>query len=149
VHILLVCASGGHLYELFSLREYWSEYNRSWVTFDREVVSSLLADEHVITAFYPTTRNIRNLFRNFWLAVKVIRELRPTTIISTGSGLAVPFFYAAKLYGIRTVYIESIARTTKLSVSGRIVYPVASHFIVQWPELTSSLRKAVYRGRVL
>ncbi|MHB8841323.1 MAG: PssD/Cps14F family polysaccharide biosynthesis glycosyltransferase [Candidatus Aquicultor sp.] len=149
MRILLVCSSGGHLYELFSLREYWEQYDRWWVTFDREVVESLLANERVITAFYPTTRNVKNLFRNFWLALRIIRELRPQTIISTGSGVAIPFFYAAKLYGIRTIYIESIARTSELSLSGRLIYPVADKFLVQWPELTKTLPKAEYRGRVL
>ncbi len=149
MQILLVCSSGGHLHELLSLREYWTQYDRSWVTFDREVVKSLLADEHVITAYYPTTRNIKNLIRNFWLALRIIRELKPKMIISTGSGLAIPFFYAAKLYGIRTVYIESIARTSELSLSGRLIYPVADKFLVQWPELTKALSKAEYKGRVL
>lgn len=149
MHVLLVCTQGGHLYQLFSLRDYWSKYERSWVTFDTETVNSILSDEHLIAAFHPTARNIKNLLKNFRLAIKTIREIRPHIIISTGAGLAIPFFYIAKLYGIRTVYIESITRITELSLTGRLVYPVADHFLVQWPELAKKLPKAQYRGMVI
>lgn len=147
--MLLICSSGGHLYQLFNLHEYWSKYQRSWITFESEDVRSLLADEQVITAFHPTTRNIKNFFRNLWLAARVLREIKPRIIVSTGAGIAVPFFYMAKLYGIRTVYVESITRLEGLSLTGRLVYPIASHFIVQSPELASKLPRAEYKGWIL
>lgn len=149
MQILLVCDSGGHLYQLFSLKDYWSKYDRTWVTFDTEMAKSLLSDERVITAFHPSTRNLKNFLRNLHLAFNVVRRLRPKAVVSTGSAVAVPFIYVAKLYGIRTIYIETISRTTKLSLTGRLIYPIADHFLVQWPELTKTLRRAEYRGQVL
>lgn len=35
----------------------------------------------------------------------------------------------------RLVFVESFARVTRLSLTGRILYPLADEFIVQWPQL--------------
>ena len=48
---------------------------------------------------YPTNRNLKNLIRNTFLAIKVLRKERPDVIISSGAAVAVPFFYIGKLMG--------------------------------------------------
>jgi UDP-N-acetylglucosamine:LPS N-acetylglucosamine transferase len=82
------------------------------------------------------------------LAWREVRRRRPTAILSTGAALAVPFFIVGRLHGIRTVYVESLTRTQSLSLSGRMVYPLASAFFVQWPGATS-WRRARYVGSIL
>jgi hypothetical protein len=61
----------------------------------------------------------------------------------------VPFFLIGKLLGIRLVYVESVTRTSSLSLSGRLVYRFADHFFVQWPELAAKLGRAEFAGSVL
>lgn len=47
----------------------------------------------------------------------------------------------------RIIYVESFARVTRLSLSGKILKHCVDRFIVQWPELlTSSRTKGEYRG---
>lgn len=48
------------------------------------------------------------------------------------------------------VYVESIARVTSLSLSGKILYHtrVADLFMVQWPELQSQCPLSKYCGRL-
>jgi beta-1,4-N-acetylglucosaminyltransferase len=70
-------------------------------------------------------------------------------IVSTGAGLAVPFFLVGRLTGRRLAYVESLTRTESLSLSGRLVYPLADAFFVQWPEPARRHRKARYVGSVL
>ncbi len=53
-----------------------------------------------------------------------------------------------RLHGIRTVYVESLARTQSLSLSGKLVYPLSSAFFVQWPGATG-WRRAKYVGSIL
>ena len=76
-HIMLVGSSGGHLAQLFALRPWWIGRERTWVTFDTPDAVSLLDGENVIYAHYPTTRNVRNLTRNAFLARRLLRELAP------------------------------------------------------------------------
>jgi UDP-N-acetylglucosamine:LPS N-acetylglucosamine transferase len=135
-HLLLVCSSGGHLLQLVSLREAWEGFERTWVTFDKSDARALLAGERVIHAHGPTNRNVPNLLRNIRLAWRVVREQRPSAILTTGAGVAVPFAWVARLQGVPTVYVESFTRMHGLSLSARMIRPVASRMYGQWPELT-------------
>jgi UDP-N-acetylglucosamine:LPS N-acetylglucosamine transferase len=148
VDLLLVCSSGGHLLQLHALREAWEGLDRTWVSFDKSDVRSLLAGERVVHAHGPTNRNIGNLLRNVLLAVRVVRELRPRAVLTTGAGVAVPFAWVARLHGARVVYVESMTRIEGPSLSMRMIAPVASRLYVQWPELAPHVRRARFAGRV-
>jgi UDP-N-acetylglucosamine:LPS N-acetylglucosamine transferase len=146
---LLVASSGGHLLQLVQLRDQWLPEERSWVTFDMPDARSLLADEaEVIYAHHPTNRSLRNLARNLVLAFRVVHRVRPRAVVTTGAGVAVPFCYVGRLFRARVVYIESFSRITEPSLTGRLVYPVATEFFVQWPQLVRRFGKAEYRGAI-
>ncbi len=93
---------------------------------------SLLRGEDIVWAHHPTTRNVKNLLRNLFLAWRVLRSTRPALIVSTGAGVAVPFFIVGKLLRIRTVYIEAVERIESPSLSGRLCYPLSDAFVLQW-----------------
>jgi beta-1,4-N-acetylglucosaminyltransferase len=144
--VLLVASSGGHLLQLAQLRDAWPRERRHWVTFDKPDARSLLAGEHVIHAHHPTNRNLKNLLRNIRLAVRVVRELRPRAVVTTGAGVAVPFCYVGRLLGAHVVYVESFSRISEPSLTGRLVHRTAHRFFVQWPSMTRHFSKAEYRG---
>ncbi len=114
--LLIVCSSGGHLLQMLELRDAWSGFERVWVTFDKSDARSLLREERVLHAHSPTNRNIPNLLRNLRLAARVLREERPAAILTTGAGVAVPFAWAGRLFGVPTVYVESVTRIEGLSL---------------------------------
>jgi beta-1,4-N-acetylglucosaminyltransferase len=147
--ILLVASSGGHLLELLELANPYPRDHRHWVTFDKPDARSLLAGEAVTFAFGPTNRSLRNLLRNSALAIRLLRRLRPQAVLTTGAGVAVPFLYAGRIFGARAIYVESLARIDRLSLTGRIVYPVVTALFVQWPELAERYRRARYAGSVV
>lgn len=146
--VLLVASSGGHLLQLVQLLEVWPSDQRVWVAFDTADARSLLRGEQVWYAHHPTNRSVRNLLRNFVLAVRLIRKVRPRAVVTTGAGVAVPFCYVGRLFGSRVVYIESMARISQPSLTGRLVYPIATSFFVQWPELQARFRRARYEGQL-
>jgi beta-1,4-N-acetylglucosaminyltransferase len=149
VKVCLVCSAGGHFLELFSLNDLWKKHDRFWVTFPKQDTEVMLRGETVYWAYSPTNRNLKNLARNFYLAAKIIPWEKPSVIISTGAGVAIPFLLLGRLAGARTVYIESLTRITDLSLTGRLVYPVVRDFFVQWPELAGRYRRARFRGQVV
>jgi UDP-N-acetylglucosamine:LPS N-acetylglucosamine transferase len=149
MRVLLVCSPGGHLQQMLALRPAWEQAERSWATLQGPDVSYLLREERVTLGHGPTNRSLLNLFRNLGLAWRLLRRERPDAVLSTGAGLAVPFFLAGKLLGARLVYVESVTRTSSLSLSGRLVYRFADRFFVQWPELAAQLKRAEFAGSVL
>jgi len=134
---------------MLALEPAWRDLERAWVTLPGADVGYLLADENVILGHGPTNRSLRRLVANAWLAWRLLRRRRPEAILSTGAGLAVPFFLIGKLLRIRLVYVESVTRTESISLSGRLVYPLADRFFVQWPEPARRLERAEYAGGVL
>jgi UDP-N-acetylglucosamine:LPS N-acetylglucosamine transferase len=147
--ILLVGSSGGHLTQLWALAPWWREHRRTWVTFDTPDATSLLSDETTIWAHSPTTRNIPNLLRNAFLAWRTLRSIRPDVVVSTGAGVAVPFFLVARVLGIPTAYIEVYDRIDSATVTGRLCRPFASLMCVQWEEQRSLYRDSVVIGELL
>jgi UDP-N-acetylglucosamine:LPS N-acetylglucosamine transferase len=126
----------------------WSGLERTWVTLDSPDVRHLLGGEDVVLARGPTNRSLTALIANLGLAWREVRARRPAAILSTGAALALPFFLVGKLHGARTIYVESVTRTRDLSLTGRLVYPLADTFFVQWPQ-ASRRRHARFAGRLL
>jgi UDP-N-acetylglucosamine:LPS N-acetylglucosamine transferase len=134
--------------QLYLLREAWQDRSHAWVSHDREDTRSLLSEHLVFYGHGPTTRNVVNLLRNLWLAWSLLRKVRPRVIVTTGAGLAVPFAWVGRLTGVKIVYIESLTRITKPSLSCRLIRPAASRVYVQWPDLVAGVRGSMCLGAV-
>jgi UDP-N-acetylglucosamine:LPS N-acetylglucosamine transferase len=147
--ICLVCSSGGHLFQLYSLKDFWSGKDRFWVSFPTSDAKYLLSNEKKYWAHYPTNRNVKNLVKNLFLAVKILKKERPDLIISTGAGVAVPFIFLGRIFRMKTIFLESITRNEELSLSARLVYPYVNKLLVQWPELEHKYKKVEFHGQVL
>ncbi|HEX6444175.1 MAG TPA: PssD/Cps14F family polysaccharide biosynthesis glycosyltransferase [Streptosporangiales bacterium] len=148
-HVLLVASSGGHLAQLLALKPWWRERRRTWVTFGTEDARSQLDGEDAVWAHHPTTRNVKNLVRNLWLAARVMRRVRPRLVVSTGAGVAVPFFLVAKAMRVPTVYIEVYDRIDSPTLTGRLCRPLTDLFCVQWEEQRRFYPKAQVIGSLL
>jgi beta-1,4-N-acetylglucosaminyltransferase len=146
--VLLVASSGGHLLQLLTLRDAWSGFPTVWVSNDKEDARSLLAGEAAHFLPGPYSRNIRSLLANLSLAVRLVLRERPSAVLTTGADIAVPFAWVGRLLGARVVYVESFTRIKTVSLSCRLIKPVAHRTYVQWPELLSKLPDARFVGAV-
>jgi UDP-N-acetylglucosamine:LPS N-acetylglucosamine transferase len=147
--VLLVGSSGGHLAQLLALRAWWEQREHAWVTFDTPDALSALEGEQVWWAHHPTTRSLRALALNLGLAVRVLWRFRPTVIVSTGAGVAFPFFVVGRLLGARTVYIEVFDRVETPTLTARLCRPLTSTMLVQWPEQAALYDDAIVVGPLL
>ncbi|MDR2044355.1 MAG: UDP-N-acetylglucosamine--LPS N-acetylglucosamine transferase [Clostridium sp.] len=146
--ICLLSSSGGHLLHLLLLKGYWEKRDRFWVTFDKEDARGLLEGEKMFPCRFPTNRNIRNLFRNFAVAARILYKEKPDILISTGAAVAVPFFVLGKLMGKKLVFVEVFDRVDGLTLTGKLVYRLADLFIVQWEEAARKYKRAVCLGSI-
>jgi UDP-N-acetylglucosamine:LPS N-acetylglucosamine transferase len=88
------------------------------------------------------------MLRNLKLSWKVLRSYRPDVVISTGAGVAFPFFLMAKVLRMKTVYLEVYDRIDSRTLTGRLCYPFSDLFLVQWDEQQPLYPKSQVVGRL-
>ncbi len=91
---------------------------------------------------------------NFWKLpvalvkmVKIIRTERPAAVFSTGAAPGLTALMAAKMCGVRTIWIDSVANVEQLSASGRIARRFVDKVYTQWDSLSDGDR-IVYAGSI-
>jgi len=144
--LMLVCTSGGHFSTMRRLEPFWSNHERVWVTDWKKDTQLLEKKEKVHWLSYQAPRDIAALWRNIPRVFKIVYLEQPDIVISTGASIAIGFAFAAKLFGKRFVYVESISRSEELSLSGKLVYKLSDEFYVQWPNLCRKYPKAIFKG---
>jgi len=152
--ILFISSSGGHLAELLQLKSLFPLY-RSFLITENDRMGKGVDVSGLENVFYflPARRNNRFLFilnniRNLALSVFYYLKLRPDVIVTTGANTAVYISLFAKLFGCKLIYIETMAAVTAKSVTGKILYPFADKFYIQWQSLKPLYPKAIYIGTI-
>ena len=135
--------------QLCNLKPWWEKHDRLWVTFDTADSYHRLGGERVVWAHHPTTRNVPNLIRNLGLAWRLFRSYHPDVVVSTGAGVAFPFFLLARLFGTKTVYVEVYDRIDVPTLTGKLCYPISDLFLLQWDEQKRFYPKGRVIGRLL
>ncbi len=120
---LLVASTGGHLEELFRLKDRLTPAvdDAEWVTFDTSQSRSLLADATVHHVRYVAPRAYAAAIATLVDAHRILRAHRYDRVVSTGAGVAIPLLTAARMRGIPCHYIESAARSEGPSFTGSLV----------------------------
>lgn len=145
--VCIVSSCGGHLTEVRCLLPAYADLPHFYVLNDRAL---LPADMHGRTFFISHSERDWRFFLNLWEAFQILRRERPTVVLSTGAGCAVPFSLVGRLFfGTRIVYIETITRTRRPSLTGRIMYRLAHHFFYQWEPLGAWFPRATFGGPLL
>jgi beta-1,4-N-acetylglucosaminyltransferase len=143
VKICLVSSCGGHLAELRQLRPAYEVYPHFYVINDRIILPPDMAQR---TYFISHAERDLGQILNLWEALRILRRERPDVIMSTGAGPAVPFALWGKLFGIRILFIETIARIQAPSLTGRLMYRLADRFFYQWRGLAEHFPRGRYVG---
>ncbi len=133
--VCLTASGGGHLTQLMKLEEAWRQYDKFYVTTTQEVREEL---ERHGKVYVVGECNREMPLRTLWVLVSCIRialKERPDVVISTGAAPACLFCIVARILGARIVWVDSIANIHDISMSGRIIKPLADMMLVQWPEV--------------
>ena len=97
--------------------------------------------DHMLT--YPF-----KLLINCFISLFQFIKFRPKYIITTGTHTAGPMCYIGKIFGSKIIYIETFANSQTKTVAGKLIYPIADLFIVQWESMLKLYPKAKYFGGV-
>ena len=72
-----------------------------------------------------------------WDVAIILLKVRPQVIITTGALPPLLALALVKPFGMRTLWVDSIANSEILSGSGRHAGKVARQVVTQWPQLTA------------
>ena len=86
------------------------------------------------------------MFPELLHSIYIICKEKPSIVITTGPAPGLVCLFAAKICGIRTVWIDSIANVEHISFSGRIASKFASRIYTQWPSLAGN--KVIFAGNI-
>lgn len=127
--MLVVVSPGGHFSEARSLLDGLENVNYKYVThYPRGVPDGMLSNE-VINAPHAE-RDIR-LLRQFIFAILTIKRENPKIVLSTGASIGITFGLAARIMGVKFIFIESPTRIFSPSLSCRIASLFSSITIVR------------------
>lgn len=148
--ICIVASVGGHLQQCLKLMPVLKNHKVFIITFSTKHMKSSLRVYKKYLVENPQRKPIKYIL-GLPLFYKILKKENPDIIISTGAGVAVPFFILGKyLFKSKLIFIESLSRIYEPSQTGQILYHISDLFIVQWkPLLDKYGRKAVYGGTII
>lgn len=152
--VLFISSTGGHLDELMQLSPLFKKYDYRIIT-EKDKVNERLKKEYggkIYFLPYGTRAKLFTyIFKYIYLCIKTIYlyfRIRPKVIVTTGTHTAGPMCYLGKIFGSKIIYIETYANINKKTATGRLIYPIADLFIVQWEEMLKLYPKAIYGGSI-
>ena len=150
--VMFICSVGGHLTQMLRLKSIFNNYNYLLVTEKTDVTKDLKKDYNIKYFKYCNGKkffsylftNIINTFNSIFTFIK----FRPDVIVSTGANTSVPMCYLGKIFGKKVIFIESFAKSRGKTLSGKLVYPIATIFVVQWESMLEYYPKAKFWGGI-
>lgn len=153
--VIFIASTGGHLNELLQLSSCFKKYDYYLITektpsnlslkskFDKRVY-------YLLTGTYTTLKaKILYPFKFFINCLKSLYyffKIKPDVVVTTGTHNTVPMCYIAHFFRKKVIFIETFANSEFPTKSGKMVYPIADVFIVQWKSMLKFYPKAIYGG---
>ena len=152
--VMFISSTGGHLNELLQLAPLFEKYDYTIVT-EKDKTNEKLKEKYKNKVYYLPygTRShlLTYIIKYIYLCIKTVYiyfKIRPKVIVTTGTNTAGPMCYLGKIFGSKIIYIETFANTNKKTATGRLVYPIADLFIVQWEDMLKLYPKAKLGGSI-
>jgi len=150
MRVLFPSSGGGHLTEIFQLKDLLEATDHLFVSEDVALTRQLLSGRPC-RFVRPNGKNRdfvfwKNFLINWFLAIPILLSFRPHAIVTTGSHTAIPFCYLGKLLGCKIIFILSFCRIDTKAAAASVVYPIADVFYVQWEQMLTAYPKGKYVG---
>lgn len=155
---VVVTDRGGHLHNALKLLEQIAQKPDAIVTTHGPDIDSLrktfprVLEVPYLFRWFGKTRvfNPLGALKHLVVSAHLAWTLKPGSVVSLGASNVVCFCYFARMLGAKIIHVECMNQVTTKSVTGKLLYPICSELMVQWPELLQVYGpKARYEGWVL
>lgn len=143
--VIAIASGGGHWEELVLMKEAFIEEDVMWVT-TLKGLSEIEGFKRQKIVSDTNRKNKIKMVKAFVQIYKIITEENPELIITTGAAPGLFAVIIGKFYKIKTIWIDSIANSTELSLSGRIAKHFANQVYTQHKSLSE--KKVKYIGKI-
>lgn len=144
--VLAVASKGGHWHQLAMITPAFSSASVIYAT----TMPGLSEASGLGTAAVLPDFN-RSALSGMWICIarliQIVARERPTIVITTGAAPGLIALIIGRLYGAKTVWIDSVANAEQLSMSGKVASYVAHSCLTQWAHLQTG--RIEYWGRLL
>lgn len=148
--ICFAASSGGHYEQLMMLKPLIEKYESFIVTEKTHYKASVKGKK----VYYMHQVNRRESLFTIWMlmnlvcSMSIIMRERPNVVITTGVLAMIPISLLVKLTGGKLIYIESFAKVTSPTKTGKFLYKFADQFYVQWEPMKKIYPNAIFLGGI-
>ena len=150
IKVCFAASSGGHFEQLMMLKPLMEKYD-SFVLTEKTDYDSGSADDKT---YYLRQVNRKEKFFFIKLLLnaidsfKIYLKEKPDMIVCTGVLAMIPMCMIMKILGKQLIYIESFAKVTSGTETGKMMYKFADKFFVQWESMKEIYPDATYVGGI-
>ena len=144
--ILAVATGGGHWSELVLLSSAFKGGHVKYVTTINGLPQAEGFDDFTIIIDGNKNKKLSILFSAVQLFI-VFVKFRPDVVVTTGAAAGVVAIFLGKLFRTKNFWVESIANTEQLSLSGKLVKPYVDIMLTPYEHLADG-DKLQYQGKI-
>ena len=146
-NVLLVSSGGGHWKQLLRLASGLEHRELTFVTTSGDVERDVFG-ARFRTVWDCNRDQLTRLLVCTMQLIYIVVTTRPSVIISTGAAPGYLALRIGRLFGARTMFVDSFANAEALSMSAQLSVGCADVTLTQWPHLAER-QGAQYGGSVL
>lgn len=148
--ICFAASSGGHYEQLLMLKPLMERYE-SFILTEKTFYNTVVKNQKM---YYVKQVNRKEksfaprMIINAFISLGIFIKERPDVVICTGVLAMIPMCLLAKIFGKKLIYIESFAKVTSPTETGKLLYRFADQFYVQWKPMLDIYPDAIYLGGI-
>lgn len=148
--ICFTASSGGHFEQLMMLKSLMDKYDSFIIT--EKTGYSVIKDDRKVYYLKQVNRHektfIFKMIVNLFISFKIFINEKPDIVISTGALATIPICVLSKIFRKKIIFIESFAKVTSPTLTGKLVYKFADQFYVQWEQMKEHYPEAICKGGI-
>lgn len=148
--ICFAASSGGHYEQLMMLKPLMEKYD-SFILTEKTQYEVEVAGEKTYYLKQVNRKErtfLLRMLQNAFLTFGIFLKEKPNVVICTGVLAMIPMCLLVKLFGGKLIYLESFAKVTSPTETGKLLYRFADQFYVQWEPMKKVYPKAIYLGGI-
>ena len=148
--LCFAASSGGHFEQISMLKPLMDEYDSFVITEATKYKASINGKK----MYYLHQVNRKEWSFPVWMIVNTLKSFflfvrgKPDVVITTGVLAMVPLSLIAKAFGKKLIYIESFAKVSSPTETGKLLYKFADLFYVQWQSMKKFYPNAIFLGGI-